>query len=240
MTARRAWSAVFAFAVILATSACQAVVATDLRVRPDGSGVVRAGIGFDGEAGRQIADLATGVVVDDLRQAGWTVLGPQLERDLTWVRASRPFADVAEATRLLGELGPVFEGLQVRQQRSLLRTSTTFTGAVDLTAGLAAFVDADLAELTGTELLASEDARAAGAQVTVEVSLGLPGLIESNASVSGSDGLRWIATPGERVELRASGEMNRTALLLAGVASAGLVALAIAGVVLVRRLSRNR
>ena len=57
---------------------------------------------------RAPADLAHQLRVDDLRAGGWQVVGPRKESDgLTWVRASKPFADPAEAERIVADLsGP--------------------------------------------------------------------------------------------------------------------------------------
>ena len=53
-------------------------------------------------------DLAAELQVDDLRRAGWRIVGPRREADgLTWVRASHPFSTPAGARRVIAQLtGP--------------------------------------------------------------------------------------------------------------------------------------
>ena len=120
---------------------------------PDGSGTVRAAVGFDDEALAQVGDPATELRLDDLRQAGWTVVGPRKEKDgLTWVRAAKHFATPDEAGRVAAELsgpdGP-FRDIRLHRSRSFLRTRTTLTGVVDLTNGLAGLSDPDVQAKVG-------------------------------------------------------------------------------------------
>ena len=81
-----------------ATTACHVSIAAGVDVARDGSGRVSAGVGLDADAVKEIGDPATALRVDDLRRAGWQVEGPRREDDgLTWVRASKPFADPEQA-----------------------------------------------------------------------------------------------------------------------------------------------
>jgi hypothetical protein len=114
-------------------------------VRSDGSGTVRAGIGFDDEALAEVGDPATELRLDDLRQAGWNVEAPRKENDgLTWVRVAKGFATPADASRVAAELsgpeGP-FRDFRLQHSRSFFKTETTLTGLVDLSNGLAGLSD---------------------------------------------------------------------------------------------------
>ena len=139
--------------LLLACSACQVTVATDVDARADGSGVIRAGVGLDREARAQVPDLAAQLQVDDLRRAGWRIVGPRREADgLTWVRASHPFSTPAGAQRVIAQLtgpGGPFRGFALTHSGSRFRSRVRFTGTVDLGTGLAAFADAELERRLG-------------------------------------------------------------------------------------------
>jgi hypothetical protein len=140
-------------ALLLVCSACQVTIATEVDARADGSGVIRAGVGLDREAVAQVPDLAEQLQVDDLRRAGWRVVGPRRERDgLTWIRASHPFASPAGAHRTVAQLtgpGGPFRGFALTQGSSRFRSRVRFTGTVDLGTGLAGFADAELERRLG-------------------------------------------------------------------------------------------
>ncbi len=126
--------------------------------RPDGSGTVRAAVGFDDEALADIGNPATELRLDDLRQAGWRVAEPRKEKDgLTWIRAAKGFATPEEASRVAAELsgpeGP-FRELRLEHSRSLLRNKTSFTGLLDLSNGLAGLSDPGLQAKLGDADLA--------------------------------------------------------------------------------------
>jgi hypothetical protein len=134
-----------ALLLLLMATGCQVTLAASLDVRSDGSGAVRAGIGFDDEALAEVGDPATELRLDDLRQAGWDVEAPRKEKDgLTWVRLAKGFATPADASRVAAELsgpeGP-FRDLRLQHSRSFFKTTTVVTGTVDLTNGLAGLSD---------------------------------------------------------------------------------------------------
>ena len=127
--------ALFAAATLalLACSACQVTIAVGVDAKQNGSGVVRAGVGLDDDALRQIPDLAQQLRVDDLKRAGWTVVGPRKESDKrTWVRATKSFANPAGAAQAMTELngpnGP-FKDFRLTRKHSFLRTKTSFSPA---------------------------------------------------------------------------------------------------------------
>jgi hypothetical protein len=138
---------------LLACSACQVTVATEVEARADGSGVIHAGVGLDREARAQVPDLAEQLQVDDLRRAGWRIVGPRREADgLTWVRASHPFATPSGAHRVVAQLtgpGGPFRGFALTHAGSRFRARVRFTGTVDLGTGLEGFADAELERRLG-------------------------------------------------------------------------------------------
>lgn len=213
--------------VVLATGGCQVVLTTGVDVKKDGSGVVRAAVGLDDEALRQLGDPATELRLDDLREAGWAVAPPAKEADgLMWVRLSKPFADPEQAGRVAAELsgsGGPFREFRLERRRSLLRTTTEFTGVVDLTAGLAGLYDQALRDALGGDAAPALDAAAlAGQDVRVRVEARLPG----------EEPRVWEPTLGEELRLEATSDVFN--LRLVGGAAAA-VALTAAALVLLRR-----
>ena len=218
-----------------AGTACHVSIAAGVDVARDGSGRVTAGVGLDTDALKEIGDPATALRVDDLRQAGWQVEGPRREDDgLTWVRASKPFADAEEAMAAMAELsgpdGP-FRDFRLVRTRSLLRSKTTFTGTVDLSQGLAGLSDAELdaavadvplgLDVEGLRRRFGDDP---GRTVKVRVTAGLPGDVTTNAPARDGGRPLWSPEVGQTVQLEASSEALRvTPAVPIGAGAAALV-----------------
>lgn len=234
----------------LVTTGCQVTLTAGIDLEADGKGTVRAGVGFDDEALREVGDLGAGLRADDLRQAGWDVTGPAKEDDgLTWLRASKGFDNPDEAVRVAAQLagpdGP-FRDLRVTRERSLLRTETSFSGVVDLSEGLAGLSDAELQAALGDfdlgldlESLRRRFGDALGDRVRVEVTTRLPGKVTANTPTFDGGRAVWTAALGERVDLVATGRLTRLASLVYG-AVALLVAVAGLTVVVLRTRKRRR
>ena len=228
-----------AAALLLACSACHVTIATDVEARADGSGLIRAGVGLDREALAQVPQLAEQLQVDDLRRAGWRVVGPRRERDgLTWVRASFPFETPAEAHRAVAHLnGPAgpFRGFALKHEASRFRSRVRFSGTVDLGRGLEGFADAELERRLGAANPGVDAAtlkRRFGVDLErllkVEVTARLPGLVRS-----------WrprVGGPPVRLEA-SSVSWDVPALGLAGAGGVALV-VGIAALVAGRRRAR--
>jgi len=247
-----------ALALALVGTGCQVTLSAGIDLGADGSGTVHAGVGFDDEALREIGDLGAVLRADDLRAAGWEVVGPAEEDDgLTWVRASKGFDDPEEATTVAAQLagaGGPFLDFRVTHQRSLLRTRTSFTGVVDLSVGLAGLSDADLQAALGDfdlgldlEGLRGRFGDALGERVRVQVSAKLPGEVKATSTGADTpmvDGGRAVWTPalGERIELMATGQLARLAPLVFGTLALLVVAagLAVVGLRIRRRRRRAR
>jgi hypothetical protein len=248
---RRARSTLLAAAALLLVlgTGCHVTLSAGIDVRQDGSGTVRAGLGLDDEALREIGDLATALDTTDLRQAGWEVTDPAKEDDgLTWVRASKSFDDPEEANAAAAELsgpdGP-FRDLRVTHSQTLLRTKTGFTGVVDLSTGLTGLSDADLAAKLGdydpgldVEGLRRRFGDNLASAVRVEVSAGMPGKITSNAPAVVDGRAVWAPAVGERVEMTATSDARRLTPLLYYVGGGLVVAVGTVTAVLWRRRRR--
>jgi hypothetical protein len=178
---------------------------------------VRAAIGLDEEAVREVGDLAAAFRLDDLRQAGWEVEAPRREADgLTWVRAAKRFESPAEAALVAAELsgpeGP-FRELRLERSRSLFKTKITLTGLVDLANGLAGLNDPDLQERLGGADLAVD---LAGLQrrfgdalddtVDVRLEATLPGDVDAQGATRAGDAVVWSPAVGEQVRVSATSE----------------------------------
>ncbi|MFP5320205.1 MAG: hypothetical protein ACLGI2_18160 [Acidimicrobiia bacterium] len=210
----------------MATGGCQVVLSAGIEAERDGSGVVRAAVGLDDEALRQLGDPAAELRLDDLREAGWSVAPPGKEPDgLTWVRLSKPFADADQAGRVTAELsgpGGPFRQFRLERRRSLLRTTTELTGVVDLTAGLGGLSDEGLQAALGDAAPALDAAALAGHDVRVRVEARLPG----------EEPRVWEPELGEELRLEARSDVVNVRLL--GGAAAAVV-FTLAALVLLRR-----
>ena len=232
-----------------AASACQVTIAAGIDVARDGSGRVTAGLGLDAEAVQELGDLATALRVDDLRQAGWEVEGPRPEGDgLTWVRASKPFAEPEQAAAVVAELngpdGP-FRDFRVVRTSSLTRSKTVFTGTVDLARGLAGLSDPELATALGdvdlgldTEGLRRRFGDGLAQAVRVQATAGLPGKVTTNAPARDGDRALWAPELGQTIQLEASSSAFRVDPVILLVAGAALVLTTAVLLVALRRRRR--
>jgi hypothetical protein len=207
----------------------------------DGSGVVRAGVGLDREALEQSGGFRG---LDDLRRAGYRIIGPRRERDgLTWLRAEKAFSKPADANQAMARLnaGP-FQRFRVRRRHTLLRTTTKFSGTVDLTGGAQNFVEGELRQrLQGADLGldAGDLQRRTGLVLNrifrVQVATKLPGKVSSNAPTEADEGVVWRPKLGERAVLEASAKSwNKRTIRF------GLLAILAAGAAVLLVLRRRR
>lgn len=203
---------------VVVAGGCKTQVEVGLDVERDGSGRVAVAVELDAEAADRLPDLSSQLRLDDLETAGWTIEGPSVvEGGSTVVSATRAFATPEEATQVLGDVsgaGGPFQGLQVARRSSFLRTGYTFTGAVDLGAGVEAFADDELRrrfEGSGFSLGTADLERALDAPVadtfSFEVRATLPGSVTvEGAGAEDGEGVVWRPVVGERLTLAASSE----------------------------------
>jgi len=225
-------------------SACQVTIAVGVDAKQNGSGVVRAGVGLDADALRQIPDLAQQLRVDDLKRAGWTIVGPRKEGDnRTWVRATKPFANPAGAAKAITELngpnGP-FRGFRLTRKHSFLRTKTSFSGTVDRV-GSRGLADPRLQQQLGgagvdPNVLEQQLNQLINKTVRLEVVVHLPGSISSNAPTNVSGGVVWGPKAGEQARLQASSTSWDLRPIIFGALA---VVLAVAAFILWRRSRRT-
>ncbi len=242
-------------AIVACTGACRVDASVAVDVGRDATGTVRVTARLDADAVRELVapadgpdgDPATRLRFDDLRDAGWSVRGPVLQPDGgAEVEARHPFADPAEAGRLLSQVAGsgVITPARLRQKRGFFRTTTEFDATVDLRAGVGALADDELRTALGAGPGAplGVDAAALAARfgapveqlLGLQVAVDLPGRVRSNAPTEATDAAVWPAPLGSRTAVQAtSTSLNVVNILALG--TAVLALLAIAALVVARR-----
>ena len=202
--------------VLLALGACRAEALVELEVNENGVGRMAATVTLDEAAAEKVGDLAEFIAADDLKAAGWRV-----ESSEKRVSISRPVNGPNDINAAFDELtgpdGP-FGALEFRRDQGFVSTRTALSGRVDLTAGLAAFGDAGLTEITGSATGVDAPASVLGLTLAVQ----LPGEEKVNAA---SGRATWLLPLGQVTEVKAeSVDVNwlglgaATVALLAGAA----------------------
>ena len=116
----------------------------------------------------------------------------------------------------------LFKDFRVIQTRSLLRTTTKFSGKVDLHRGIESFSDADLESTLGSPLGATPDefAKRIGAelQTALPITVGviLPGKVESNAPTESADSAAWHPKLGDELLLAATAQKWNAPVIVFG------------------------
>lgn len=201
---RRACLVVAALGLVVSTGACRADVAIDVDVNSDGSGMLTTTLTLDSEAVKALrGTVEERLEVDDLREAGWSVVIAGVKSGGARVTARRSFAGPVQLATLVRELsgaqGPLRE-VSLERDRSILRGRYRFKAEVDLRAAetgiggdtqLAATLrSAGIDQAQLEELFRSRMADG----MTMSVGVDLPG----------SGGAERVAKPGKLTELSAS------------------------------------
>ena len=241
--------------LLVVLGACKVDVSVGVDTKADGSGEVRVTAVLDEDAAERVGDLEKNLRTDDLEKAGWIVDDIERRDDGSVSQTIRhPFDDTAEAEQVLAELGgddpetnaaAPLRAFELDQERGFFRTTTTFSGVVDLARGIEAFSDASLTEAFGGQPLGApvdQLERQLGASFDrlfgLQIAVRMPGDVESNAPTDADNGAVWAPKLGERVELTAEATRINTRnvlLLLVAVAST----LALIAVLVTRRLRRS-
>ena len=234
----------------LTAGACRLDVNVGVDAKADGTGTVRATVVLDEQAVKRAPDLKSQLKVDDLKRAGWRIEGPTTTKAKgQQVTATKRFRDHEEAERVVTELsGPAgpFQDFDLSQQRSFLKTKTTFTGTVDLSAGLAHFSDEELTDKLGGQPIGvdvDQLERRLGATIDrllgVKVDVRLPGDVTSNAPGDTENGASWRPRLGETATLSASSEQWNAGPIALASAAVIAAALGLSLLVLGRRRARR-
>lgn len=157
----------------LMSAGCQTNAYVRINVKPDGSGSVVVDVYLDAEAAKQVGDLSQILAVNDLKKAGWAVIGPAAPKLVAASRSDRKesdpgpsnatlqvhlshtFSNFDEANALLASLngpdGP-YKNVRISTSSSLFSRKVHVVGTVDLSKGLDAFSDAKLSKALGAPL----------------------------------------------------------------------------------------
>lgn len=235
--------------LVVSGAACRVDVGVGVEAEANGSGRVRVEVTADKEAVAAV-NLSAGLRVDDLKQAGWEIDGPTPQPGGgVRIVATKPFTNPDEVRLVLEELGGAdgpFREFRLERDRSFARTTTRFSGTVDLEKGIEAFGDAGLRQVLGGSdlgvdlaLLAQDANRPVEGLVGVSVAVRLPGEVKANAPETSSAGGRWVVNLGDRSDLTAqSSALNLTNLVGMALVAGGVLALCV--VVLNRAGHRRR
>ena len=224
-----------AAAALFLLGGCQAAVRVGVDANDHGGGRVVAVVTLDHDAQKVVGDLKGKLRTDDLVKAGWSIDGPTKVGTNLRITAAKKFTSSAGAARAIKELdggSGLFSGFTVSQQRSLLRTTTRFSGTIDLRKGIDAFSDPALEQELGSPLGATPDefSQRIGTQLQkalpITVGVLLPGRVTSNAPVEDGGSAAWHPKLGDRLTLTASAKkwnvlpvgLGALAILAAGTA----------------------
>lgn len=225
--------------------ACRVDASVEVKADRGGGGRVEIQAVLDAAAVAQLggATPEKRLALDDLRAAGWNVARPTRQPDGGLeVAASQDFDDPQEAEILLEEVagpGGPLQDIALRQERSFLKTVTSFAATVDLEDRLGAFTDPALRQaLAGPngEALGVSDTqleRRFGAPVDqmfgLHVVAALPGDPQANVPTKANGHPQWSPAFGAVTQIEARSEVwNVRNLVAAGAgagAAVGLVAL---------------
>ncbi len=234
-------------AVLLASCRTDAVV--NVVVDDSGSGTVTLAVTLDDEVITRLGDPATALELDDVRQAGWTVMGPTAVVGGTTVSASKPFANPQEFAAVMAELGGdtgVLRDFVYRRDRSFGQTTYRIEGTIDLSGGIESFGDDALATALGSPVgwstaeLEAELGGPANEAFSLTVRADLPGDLSASGATVDNGVASWSPQLGEsEVTVRAEGrDHDRSPALLAGLALAAAASAVV--VVVLGALSRRR
>ena len=224
--------------------ACRLDTTVGIEVAADGRGEVRVTAVLDKDAARLVGDVRERVRTGDLLEAGWEVGPPETRADGSVVVVARhPFVGndgAGDALADLGGDGGPFKGFRLRQERTFWKTTTTFSGDVDLGHGIDAFADAELLERLGgggpgralgvpIEQLERRFGERLAALFDLEVAVELPGRVTSDARVARDGREVWPLELGDATSLSASAEQwnVRNLALAAAALACGLAAAAV-------------
>ena len=247
--------AVLALLAVVLAAGCQVQTVVTVTVEDDGSGTVSVAAQLDPEAVAELpdldgngisdaADLTKLVRVEDLQAAGWKVASKALKDQEgqpagAQLTVTKRFGTPDEAEKILAELSAPsagFRDLKISRKSSFALTKYSFSGMVDLSGGLEAFGDEDLAKVLEGEPLGQD-----AAEIEQRYGKPLDQLMRLVVRVELPGGKKEVWQPklgGDPVQMSASSSVRDRIVLGLGVLSLScLIALAV--VLLTRRRSTS-
>ena len=132
-------------------AACRVDTAVVVDIDDDGSGAVTVVLTADADAVARVPELAEGLRLDDVRDAGWAVDGPISRSDGgVEIRAVKEFESASQLPAVLAEIageGVVFSEVVLEQTRSFAESAYEFGLVIDPAPPIEAFSDGALAEI---------------------------------------------------------------------------------------------
>lgn len=224
-----------AAAAILAVSGCQADAFVKVRVDEHGAGQVAVTVTLDREAAQR---LGKGLDPAGLAKAGWRVTGPApMANGGAEIKATKPFANPAQAEQALAELGGGVRGFAIARTSTLVRNRTSVHGSVDLSDWAAVVSDPGLTAKLGSPLgmdaaeLQQQLGRPAAEAFRVDLAVHLPGSQTGKATAS--------VRPGQRAAIATSAQGYNLRVLVPAAVSAFFLLLAAASAARAARRARR-
>lgn len=223
-------------AIAVLCASCRVDVNVNVVMQLDGSGVVTITAVADAAVVKAAPSLATDLRFDDVKTAGWTVVGPTAEANGGLrVLLTKAFQTSAQATEILANVsgpdGPLV-GIALARDHTGALTTFHLNGTLRVTGGMAAFSDATLLSAVGATPYARELA-AAGVQpadaVGVTFTAALPGAVKSSSGAATAGVLTWtVPADGSAVDVATITQDKAATNTWAGpLANGALIALAV-------------
>ena len=134
-------------------AACRVDTAVEVDIDDDGSGEVTVVFSADADAVARVPELAEGLRLNDVRDAGWAVDGPiSRAGGGVEIRAVKKFESSSQLPAVLAEIAGedvIFSGLALEQTRSFAESAYEFSVVIDPTPPVETFSDSALAEIFG-------------------------------------------------------------------------------------------
>ena len=138
-------------ALTVLTAACRVDTAVVVDVDDDGSGAVTVVLTADADAVARVPELAEGLRLDDVRDAGWAVDGPISRSDGgVEIRVVKEFESASQLPAVLAEIAGedvIFSEAVLEQTRSFAESAYEFGLVIDPTPPIEVFSDSALAEI---------------------------------------------------------------------------------------------
>jgi len=205
---------------VLALTGCRLDVVAEVTVEPDGTGTIVVVAEADAELVERVPTIADDLILDDVRDAGWEVVGPEPTPSGGLVLTlSNTFEGNDEATNLLRSLGPPFNNPVVGRGQNGDTATNTLRSNLGLSDGFATFADDDLINAVGGDAPFAEEFAAGDFDPVNSMSavlrLTLPGDLvdeETNAEELDDGTLQWtIPLDGTIIEASARSEQAPSA-----------------------------
>ncbi len=181
----------------LVCAGCRVDVAVDVVMREDGSGMVTVTAIADAEVVQKSPNLTAELRLDDVRAAGWSVVGPTpTPTGGLQVVLTHRFETPEQGNELLAQIGGTngpLVGVVLDKSESGSTTTYTLNGSLQVTGGLDAFSDAELGAAVGATPYASQVAAAnlrPDQAVGITFSATLPGTLDTTTATN-RRALKW-------------------------------------------------